>query len=108
MLRIGRHAASSMIGSGWSAAVADCLALRLGARDSVGLGPTERAGNLARHLVLRPEHVPASGTAVILIDDVITTGATSAACLRALESVGVRVVATLALTATSGQTAISG
>jgi predicted amidophosphoribosyltransferase len=37
----------------------------------------------------------------VILDDVITTGATAAACTAALRSIGVQVAAVLALTATT-------
>jgi predicted amidophosphoribosyltransferase len=42
---------------------------------------------------------PPPGTPVILLDDIVTTGATSAACSRELNRVGRRVRAVLALAA---------
>lgn len=66
-------------------------------RDSVGLDLAERAGNLAGRITargLRP------GTEVVLVDDVITTGATAHACCSALAATGAEVKAVLALTAT--------
>jgi predicted amidophosphoribosyltransferase len=76
-----------------------CPVLRLDARakDSVGLDPAARVANLAGRLSCEPV---APGAEVVLIDDVITTGSTAAACTAALKKAGARVVAVLALTAT--------
>lgn len=61
-------------------------ALRLGrhARDSVGLDATERAVNLDGRMRVNPRALPPAGAAVILVDDVVTTGATLRACRAAL------------------------
>ncbi|OLR91106.1 hypothetical protein BJP25_27585 [Actinokineospora bangkokensis] len=65
------------------------LRLTPGARDSVGLTPAERADNLARHLTA--DAIP--DAPVVLVDDVVTTGATAAACARVLGRCVVAVVA---------------
>ncbi|MDR7301286.1 ComF family protein [Haloactinomyces albus] len=101
MTRIGRWAASALTAAGRPVAVADCLALSRGTRDSVGLGSAERVRNLSGRVLLRTRRLPPSCTPVVLLDDVITTGATAVSCVRALESAGVRVAAVLALTATA-------
>ncbi|WP_156756695.1 ComF family protein [Actinokineospora pegani] len=71
--------------------VAEPLVLGRGARDSVGLGARERGRNLARHLRVRPEALP--DTPVVLVDDVLTTGASAVACARALRGHGTKVAA---------------
>lgn len=65
-----------------------------GVRDSVGLRAEERTANLhGRVRVAAP--VPAPGASVLLVDDVLTTGATAAASTAALAGAGVRVRAVL-------------
>ena len=81
------------------------LRTRSGLRDQAGLGAAERAANLERSL-----RCPSAGlrrlarvrpvAEVVVCDDVITTGATAREAQRALESVGVPVVAVAAIAAT--------
>ncbi len=58
--------------------------------DQRALGRGERASNVAGSMRAR---AGASGLAVVLVDDVLTTGATLAEARRALEAAGARVVA---------------
>lgn len=76
---------------------------RAAGADQAGLSARARGRNLAGHVRLR--RWPATPAApAVLVDDVLTTGATFAACVRALEAAGVRVVAgvTIASTASPG------
>ncbi|MBA8825051.1 putative amidophosphoribosyltransferase [Saccharopolyspora lacisalsi] len=101
MVRVGERAVAALAAAGWSCSLADCLVLARGARDSVGLTPAERTRNLAGRVRLRSGRLPSARSSLVLIDDVITTGATATSCLRALETAELRVTAVLGLTATS-------
>lgn len=68
-----------------------------GRTTQVGLGAVERQANAARIRVARPRQL--RGRDVILVDDVITTGATVTAAATALSAAGARVVAIVALCA---------
>jgi predicted amidophosphoribosyltransferase len=70
-----------------------------GRSGQVGLGPAERARNAARIAVRRSAGAVLRGREVILVDAVITTGATVLAARSALENAGARVVAVVALCA---------
>lgn len=100
MTRVGHRVVSALAGTGWSSSLADCLMLSRDVRDSVGLAPAERVRNLSGRVLIRPGRLPPARVPVLLIDDVITTGATVASCLEVLDSAGVRVTAVLGLTAT--------
>jgi predicted amidophosphoribosyltransferase len=80
--------------------VAPALRLARGARDSAGLGAADRIANLSGRVRCHPPGAPPRGTPVVLVDDVVTTGATAAACVRALASAGLMTTAVLTLTAT--------
>ncbi|HWO64668.1 MAG TPA: ComF family protein [Umezawaea sp.] len=78
-------------------AVAPALVLTPGTRDSAGLSARARRENLAGH-VRATEALPPPGTSVVLLDDVVTTGATAAECVRVLRTVKIKVNAVLTLT----------
>jgi predicted amidophosphoribosyltransferase len=84
--------------------VAQVLALARRTRDSVGLDAAERAANLAGALRVRHAALPPPGSRVVLLDDIVTTGATLRACRDTLTAGGVIVEAAVALCdATSGR-----
>ncbi|EFG76017.1 hypothetical protein HMPREF0591_4073, partial [Mycobacterium parascrofulaceum ATCC BAA-614] len=75
-------------------AVAPVLRLRALVRDSVGLGSTARERNVAGRVLLRGTR---PGTEVLVVDDIVTTGATARESVRVLRAAGVRVTAVLTL-----------
>ena len=84
--------------------VARALALARRTRDSVGLDAPQRAANLAGRLHVRHAALPPPGSRVVLVDDIVTTGATLRACRAALAGVGITADAAVALCdATSGR-----
>lgn len=101
VLRAVRAAASGL--------EADCrvwpvLSMRRGVRDSVGLSAGQRQDNIGGRIVLERSwsRVPDAArrrSAVVLVDDVVTTGATSAESVRVLRSAGARVAAVIVVAA---------
>jgi predicted amidophosphoribosyltransferase len=81
------------------------LRTRPGVVDQAGLGAAERAANLAGSMhcppdALRRPAVRRRRARLVVCDDVLTTGATAREAQRALESVGLEVVAIAAVAAT--------
>lgn len=76
-------------------------------RSQVGLSRSERERNVSGAFALRPgQAARISGKAVLLVDDVITTGATASAAARVLLKAGAARVDVLAL-AIAGDTPVS-
>lgn len=93
--------------------VAPLLEVRGRVRDASGLGAGARADNLAGRIRRRPADTPLQTSrgvpttvrellsvrsTVLVVDDVVTTGATAAACVDGLRSGGLEVTGVLALT----------
>jgi predicted amidophosphoribosyltransferase len=74
--------------------LAPVLRMRALVRDSVGLGTAARERNVTGRVVLRGRP-PRSE--VLIVDDIVTTGATARESVRTLRAGGVRVAAVLAL-----------
>ncbi|MGA5463934.1 ComF family protein [Mycobacterium sp. NPDC050041] len=87
--RIGQVAVTGHSGVG----LVQALRLTAWTRDSVGLSGPARARNVAGRVRLRR---PVDGP-VILVDDIVTTGATAAESTRVLQAAGAHVLAVLAL-----------
>lgn len=95
---IGRIAAAVAARHG-GLTVAPVLRMRALTRDSVGLGIGARERNVAGRVLLRRRRLPAvAGPGdVLLVDDVVTTGATLAESVRVLRSAGIPVAAALVI-----------
>lgn len=74
--------------------VTTALGMRPLTRDSVGLSTSARQHNIGGRVRLRR---PVVGAGVVLVDDVVTTGATAAESVRVLRAAGARVAAVLAI-----------
>jgi ComF family protein len=84
-------------------ATADCLE-RLGAEGTqVGRGRHERRAGPAGRVLMRSAQATAAPARALLVDDVVTTGGTLAACADALRSAGTREIAALAFARTLGR-----
>ncbi|TWH26199.1 putative amidophosphoribosyltransferase [Isoptericola variabilis J7] len=101
---LARAVARGLSDAGVPAAVAPVLRRRGGARDQVGLGSRARGRNLAAAVAVRRRALLRAGgrgpAVCLLVDDVLTTGATLAAAERALETAGAAVVGALVAAAT--------
>ena len=78
--------------------VVRALRMKALARDSAGLGSAARERNIAGRVLLTGRPPPASAE-VLLVDDIVTTGATACESVRILQTAGARVSAVLALAA---------
>jgi predicted amidophosphoribosyltransferase len=99
---LAQRAAAALASAGMAAAVAPALRMAPGVRDSVGLQAAARQANLVGRVLLRRAGLPPTGTPVVLVDDVVTTGATVAACAATLLRAGVEMSAIVVLAAAGG------
>jgi predicted amidophosphoribosyltransferase len=79
--------------------VVPALRMKALVRDSVGLGTSARERNVAGRVLLHGERLTPLGTEVVLVDDIVTTGATAREAVRILLDGGIRVAAVLAIAA---------
>ena len=103
--RLARYAAGGLRRAGWSVAVSQPL-YALPRADSTTLDSTGRATAALAAFRLRPGRLPALRRAaergvVVVLDDIVTTGATLAAVTGLLTGAGVRVHAAAVLAATA-------
>ncbi|WP_376766701.1 ComF family protein, partial [Nocardioides stalactiti] len=102
-LAMTRRAVRALAAAGASAGVARMLRTRAGLADQAGLDAAARRANLDRSMTAPAAVVRRHAgrvAHVVVCDDVITTGATAREAQRALEAVGVPVLAVAAVAAT--------
>jgi predicted amidophosphoribosyltransferase len=76
--------------------VVQALRLRALVRDSVGLSSADRQRNIAgRVKITKPVEVLAND--LLVVDDIVTTGATASESVRVLQVAGAQVVGVLAI-----------
>lgn len=91
VLRSARRAAATLRRSGQRCSVAPALRHRRRVADQAGLGRREREANLRGSLACRRSAGRvADGGCVVVVDDIVTTGATLREAARALAEAGVR------------------
>jgi ComF family protein len=77
--------------------VARCLRREQRTAAQHALGRSARARNVGHAFGIAPRSRPVAGAWVILVDDVMTTGATLNGCAAALRAAGARAVSALTL-----------
>lgn len=98
---LARRCAPALRRRGLDVRVVPALAHARAVRDQAGLAADERSVNLKGALQVLPGWVPyISGRSCVLVDDVVTTGATLLECARALAGAGAAVSAAATVAAT--------
>lgn len=90
---LAERAALHLRGAGLRVDVAPVLRSLRRRQDQVGLRRVERAANLSGSILATSSRLLVPGASVLLVDDLVTTGATLAECARALRAAGVEPVA---------------
>jgi predicted amidophosphoribosyltransferase len=97
---LAASAARLLARDGRDVSVAQVLTHGRRVRDSAGLSAAERAGNLASALVADRRAGALDGRQLVVVDDVVTTGATLAEAARALRAAGLEVIGAATIAAT--------
>lgn len=104
MAGLARTAVGVLRTQGRSAAVVPVLTHVRAVGDSAGLSSVQRAANLAGAFGVRGARPRHTGVArIVLVDDIVTTGATLADAARALRAAGLEVAAAATVAATVRQ-----
>ena len=93
------------IGKKWHVPVRNVIRRRRATSPQAGLTNAKRRANVRGAFTIA-RGKPLQGMRVLLVDDVVTTGATASACARVLKRAGAAHVALLALARTDRRTAI--
>lgn len=98
--RLARHAAAALSADGRRVTVVPVLRVRGRPRDSAGLSAAARSTNLAGSLTVTSGTAACMGQTVVVVDDLVTTGATLVEAARALRDAKIEVTAAAAVAAT--------
>ncbi len=91
MLRVARRASTILRRAGHACLVVPAMRHRRRVSDQAGLGQAARLANLREALTVRgPSTRLLAGACVVVVDDVVTTGATLAESARALQAASLR------------------
>lgn len=102
VLRMARVAAAGARGESVAVRLLPCLRPARTVEDQAGLDAGRRLANLAGALTVARRHQPAlRARSVVVVDDIITTGATAAEACRALRAAGAVVCGVAVVAATS-------
>ncbi|GAA0226474.1 ComF family protein [Cryptosporangium japonicum] len=109
VVRLARFAVATLRQQGFAAEVARLITMRRVPTDSVGLGAAARRANVAGAFAAAPGPVPRlraptgslrGRTTIVLVDDIVTTGATLAEGYRAVADIGLPVAGAAVVAAT--------
>lgn len=101
LLLLVRRAAARCRSHGLRVRVVPALRQIRRVADSAGLGAPQRLANLDQALAVAPGLAPRiAGASIVIVDDLVTTGATLVEARRALEAAGGHVVAAATIAAT--------
>jgi predicted amidophosphoribosyltransferase len=98
--RLAHHAATTLSVDGLAVVVVTALRVRGRPRDSAGLSAAARSANLAGVLTVTSGTAACSGRTVVVVDDLVTTGATLVEAARALRDAKIDITAAAAVAAT--------
>jgi predicted amidophosphoribosyltransferase len=100
VLRMTRRAAALLSAAGLDVSPAALLRVRRQVRDQAGLRGDDRWANLDGAMRARPAASRYRGVPVVILDDIVTTGATAVECARALAAAEVAVIGVAVVAAT--------
>lgn len=102
--RLAQSAARRLSRTGLPCRLAPVLRQHRGVADQAGLGAEQRRANLHRALTVPPRfHTALGGRRLVLVDDLVTTGASLAEAARALRAAGAPPLAAATVAATARQ-----